>query len=128
MSRLNTDYIDLFQSHRDDKDVPLEETLSTYGDLIKEGKIRYIGASNYEPPRLAEAAKVASGKSLPQYQSLQPHYNLLERPLFEGSLEEECLRQEIGVIPYYPSPPASSPANTGRKAILARASGAPARL
>lgn len=100
--RLNTDYIDLFQSHRDDKEVPLEETLSTYGDLIKEGKIRCIGASNYDAPRLAEAATVAREKGLPQYQSLQPHYNLLERPLFEGALEEECLRQEIGVIPYYP--------------------------
>jgi aryl-alcohol dehydrogenase-like predicted oxidoreductase len=98
LARLNTDYIDLFQSHRDDKDVPLEETLSAYGELIKEGKIRYIGASNYDAPRLAEAAKVASGAGLPQYQSLQPHYNLLERPLFEGALEEECLRQEIGVI------------------------------
>jgi aryl-alcohol dehydrogenase-like predicted oxidoreductase len=102
LTRLNTDYIDLFQSHRDDKDVPLEETLSAYGELIKEGKIRYIGASNYEAPRLAEAARVASGKGLPHYQSLQPHYNLLERPLFEGALEEECLREELGVIPYYP--------------------------
>jgi aryl-alcohol dehydrogenase-like predicted oxidoreductase len=102
LARLNTDYIDLFQSHRDDKDVPLEETLSVYGELIKEGKIRYIGASNYDAPRLAEAARVASGKGLPQYQSLQPHYNLLERPLFEGALEEECVRQELGVIPYYP--------------------------
>lgn len=102
LSRLNTDYIDLFQSHRDDKDVPLEETLSTYDELIKEGKIRYIGVSNYDAPRLAEAAKVAEDKGLPPYQSLQPHYNLLERPLFEGALEAECLRQEIGVIPYYP--------------------------
>ncbi len=102
LARLNTDYIDLFQSHRDDQDVPLEETLSTYGELIKEGKIRCIGASNYDAPRLAEAARVARDNGLPQYQSLQPHYNLLERPLFEGALEEECLRQEIGVIPYYP--------------------------
>jgi aryl-alcohol dehydrogenase-like predicted oxidoreductase len=102
LARLNTDYIDLFQSHRDDTDVPLEETLSTYGELIKEGKIRYIGASNHDASRLAEAARIARDKGLPQYQSLQPHYNLLERPLFEGALEEECLRQEIGVIPYYP--------------------------
>ncbi len=102
LSRLQTDYIDLFQSHRDHQDVPLEETLSTYGELIKEGKIRYIGASNYDASRLAEAAQVATDKGLPQYQSLQPHYNLLERPLFEGALEDECLKQEIGVIPYYP--------------------------
>jgi aryl-alcohol dehydrogenase-like predicted oxidoreductase len=102
LKRLNTDHIDLFQSHRDDKDTPIEETLSTYGDLIKEGKIRWIGASNYEAPRLAEAAKVAKDKGLPQYQSLQPHYNLLERPLFEGELEDECRKEGIGVIPYWP--------------------------
>jgi aryl-alcohol dehydrogenase-like predicted oxidoreductase len=100
--RLNTDYIDLFQSHRDDQDVSLEETLSTYGELINEGKVRCIGASNYGASRLAEAATVARDKGLPQYQSLQPHYNLLERQLFEGAVEEECLRQQIGVIPYYP--------------------------
>jgi aryl-alcohol dehydrogenase-like predicted oxidoreductase len=102
LARLNTDYIDLFQSHRDHQDVSLEETLSTYGELIKEGKVRCIGASNYEASRLAEAATVARDKGLPQYQSLQPHYNLLERQLFEGAVEEECLRQQIGVIPYYP--------------------------
>jgi aryl-alcohol dehydrogenase-like predicted oxidoreductase len=102
LTRLNTEYIDLYQSHRDHQEVPLEETLSTYGDLIKEGKVRYIGASNFDAPRLAEAARVARDNGLPPYQSLQPHYNLLERPLFEGALEEECLRQGIGVIPYYP--------------------------
>lgn len=102
LTRLNTDYIDLFQSHRDHREVPLEETLSTYGELIKEGKIRYIGASNYDAPRLVEAARVASDNGLPHYQSLQPHYNLLERLSFEGPLEETCLRQKIGVIPYYP--------------------------
>jgi aryl-alcohol dehydrogenase-like predicted oxidoreductase len=102
LARLNTDYIDLFQSHRDDRDVPLEETLSAYGELIEEGKIRYIGASNYDAPRLAEAAGIAGSKGLPRYQSLQPHYNLLERPSFEGALEEECLREDLGVIPYYP--------------------------
>jgi aryl-alcohol dehydrogenase-like predicted oxidoreductase len=102
LKRLNTDRIDLFQSHRDDKDTPIEESLSTYGELIKEGKIRWIGASNYEAPRLAEANKVAKEKGLPQYQSLQPHYNLLERPLFEGALEDECQKEGIGVIPYWP--------------------------
>ncbi|MFO1161006.1 MAG: aldo/keto reductase [Reyranellaceae bacterium] len=101
LKRMNTDYIDLFQSHRDDKDTPIEETLSTYGELIKAGKLRAIGASNYEAPRLAEAAKVAKDKGLPRYESLQPHYNLVERPLFEDALEQECLKQEIGVIPYW---------------------------
>ncbi|MBS0520865.1 MAG: aldo/keto reductase, partial [Proteobacteria bacterium] len=101
LKRLNTDRIDLFQSHKDDKDTPQEETLSTYAELIKAGKIRYIGASNFEAPRLAEAAKLAKEKGLPRYESLQPHYNLMERGLFEGDLENECLKEGIGVIPYY---------------------------
>lgn len=101
LKRLNTDHIDLFQSHKDDKDTPQEETLSTYGELIKAGKIRFIGASNFDAPRLAEAAKIATEKGLPRYESLQPHYNLMERGLFEGALEDECLKQGIGVIPYY---------------------------
>lgn len=99
--RLNTDRIDLFQSHKDDKDTPQEETLSTYGELIKAGKLRVIGASNFDAPRLAEAAKIAKEKGLPRYESLQPHYNLMERGLFEGALEDECLKEGIGVIPYY---------------------------
>ena len=102
LKRLNTDFIDLFQSHRDDKDTAIEETLSTYDELIKEGKILHIGASNYEALRLAEAAKVAKDKGLPAYVSLQPHYNLLERPLFEGPLENECVKEGLGVIPYWP--------------------------
>ena len=101
LKRLNTDRIDLFQSHKDDKDTPQEETLSTYGELIKAGKLRVIGASNFEAPRLAEAAKISREKGLPRYESLQPHYNLMERGLFEGALEDECLKEGIGVIPYY---------------------------
>jgi len=101
LKRLNTDRIDLFQSHKDDKPTPLEETLSTYGELVKAGKIRAIGASNYDAPRLAEAARIAKDKGLPRYESLQPHYNLMERGLFEGALEQECLKEGIGVIPYY---------------------------
>ena len=102
LKRLNTDYVDLFQSHRDDKDTSQEETLSTYDELIKAGKIRFIGASNFEAPRLAEAAKIAKEKGLPAYVSLQPHYNLLERPLFEGALEDQCVKEGLGVIPYWP--------------------------
>lgn len=101
LKRLNTDSIDLFQSHQDDKATPQEETLSTYAELIKAGKIRFIGASNFEAPRLAEAAKLAKDKGLPRYESLQPHYNLVERGLFEGPLEDECLKEGIGVIPYW---------------------------
>ncbi len=101
LKRLNTDHIELFQSHKDDKATPLEETLSTYGELIKAGKLGAIGASNYEASRLAEAAKISKEKGLPRYESLQPHYNLMERGLFEGALENECLKEGIGVIPYY---------------------------
>jgi aryl-alcohol dehydrogenase-like predicted oxidoreductase len=101
LKRLNTDHIDLFQSHRDDPETPQEETLQTYGELIKAGKLRAIGASNFEAKRLAEAEKIAKDKGLPRYESLQPHYNLMERGLFEGDLEDECLKEGIGVIPYY---------------------------
>ena len=101
LKRLNTDRIDLFQSHKDDKATPQEETLSTYGELVKAGKLRFIGASNFDAPRLAEAAKISKEKGLPRYESLQPHYNLMERGLYEGELENECLKEGIGVIPYY---------------------------
>ena len=101
LKRLNTDHVDLFQSHKDDKATPLEETLSTYGELIKAGKLKAIGASNYDAPRMAEAARISKEKGLPRYECLQPHYNLMERGLFEGALEDECLKEGIGVIPYY---------------------------
>jgi aryl-alcohol dehydrogenase-like predicted oxidoreductase len=101
LRRLQTDYIDLYQSHRDDPDTPLEETLSAYADLIKQGKVRAIGASNYTAPRLAEALAISKEKGLPRYQSLQPHYSLVERGEFEGPLEDLCLKENIGVIGYY---------------------------
>jgi aryl-alcohol dehydrogenase-like predicted oxidoreductase len=101
LQRLRTDVIDLYQSHRDDEKTPLEETLGAYADLIKAGKVRAIGASNYAAPRLAEALAVADAHGLPRYVSLQPHYNLVERPLFEDSLEAVCLKNKLGVIPYY---------------------------
>ncbi len=101
LKRLGIDRIDLFQSHKDDPKTPQEETLATYGELVKAGKLRWIGASNFDAPRLAEAAKIAKEKGLPAYVSLQPHYNLVERGLFEGALENECLKEGIGVIPYY---------------------------
>ncbi len=101
LKRLNTDHIDLFQSHRDDKDTPQEETMAAYGDLVKAGKIRVIGASNFDAARLASAQAIAQASGLPRYESLQPHYNLMERGLFEGELENECLKEGIGVIPYY---------------------------
>jgi len=101
LKRLNTDYIDLYQAHTDDPSVPLEETLGAFADLIKAGKVRAIGASNYSAERLAEALKVSARHRLPRYESLQPHYNLYERSKFEGPTEALCLREHVGVIPYF---------------------------
>jgi aryl-alcohol dehydrogenase-like predicted oxidoreductase len=101
LRRLQTDYIDLYQSHRDDPDTSIEETLSAYAELIKQGKVREIGASNYSASRLAESLKISTEKNLPRYQSLQPQYSLVERAEFEGPLEDLCLREKIGVIGYY---------------------------
>jgi aryl-alcohol dehydrogenase-like predicted oxidoreductase len=101
LTRLQTDYIDLYQAHRDDADTPLEETLQAFGDLIAAGKVRAIGASNYSAERLAAALKASADHGLPRYESLQPHYNLYERSQFEGPTEQLCLDQDIGVIPYW---------------------------
>jgi len=101
LRRLQTDYIDLYQSHRDDPETPIEETLAAYGELIKQGKVREIGASNFTADRLAAALKISAEKGLPRYQSLQPHYSLVEREEFEGPLEALCLKEKIGVIGYY---------------------------
>jgi aryl-alcohol dehydrogenase-like predicted oxidoreductase len=101
LRRLQTDYIDLYQSHRDDPETPIEETLSSYADLVKAGKVREIGASNFSADRLAESLKVSSEKGLPRYQSLQPQYSLVERAGFEGALEDLCLAEQVGVIGFY---------------------------
>jgi aryl-alcohol dehydrogenase-like predicted oxidoreductase len=102
LRRLKTDYIDLYQSHDDDKNTPIEETLDAYQQLIKEGKVRYIGASNYTAERLNIAIEIAKKNSLPQYQCLQPHYNLCERKIFETELEQVCVDNKLGVINYFP--------------------------
>ncbi len=101
LRRLQTDYIDLYQSHRDDPDTPIAETLGAYAELIKQGKVREIGASNFSAPRLAEALRISASDGLPRYQSLQPLYSLVERKEFEGDLEALCLREKVGVIPFY---------------------------
>jgi aryl-alcohol dehydrogenase-like predicted oxidoreductase len=101
LQRLQTDYIDLYQSHIDDASAPLEETLGAYDQLIKQGKVRAIGASNYTAERLAEALKVSKQHGLPRYECLQPHYNLYERAGYEQDLEPLCLKEGIGVIPYF---------------------------
>jgi aryl-alcohol dehydrogenase-like predicted oxidoreductase len=102
LTRLRIDTIDLYQSHRDDHDTPMLETLETYAELIKEGKVRAIGASNFTAERLKEALDVSAKHHLPRYECLQPKFNLYEREDFEGALEELCLKEKVGVIPYYP--------------------------
>jgi aryl-alcohol dehydrogenase-like predicted oxidoreductase len=101
LKRLKTDYIDLYQAHVDDSSVPLEETLEAFASLIAAGKVRAIGASNYSAQRLTEALEVGKAAELPLYVSLQPHYNLANRSLFEGDTQDLCVAENIGVIPYY---------------------------
>ena len=101
LRRLQTDYLDLYQSHTDDPHTDLEETLSTYGELIKKGKVRVIGASNYDARRLLEARQVSARLHLPSYQSLQPEYNLYDRADYETNLEPTVEELGIGVISYY---------------------------
>lgn len=101
LRRLQIDYIDLYQSHRDDEATPLEETLEAYALLIKQGKVRAIGASNYSAARLVQALDVSKRLGLPRYESLQPLYNLYDRAAFEAELEPLCLREGLGVINYY---------------------------
>jgi aryl-alcohol dehydrogenase-like predicted oxidoreductase len=101
LKRLQTDYIDLYQSHIDDKQTPFEETLGAYQRLIEQGKVRVIGASNHEAPRLAEALKTSAASKLPRYETLQPLYNLTDRADFEKALQPLCVEEGVGVIPYY---------------------------
>jgi aryl-alcohol dehydrogenase-like predicted oxidoreductase len=101
LRRLQTDYIDLYQSHIDDAATPLEETLSAYARLTEQGKVRAIGASNYSAERLAEALRISAAGGLPRYESLQPNYNLYDRADFERALEPLCEREGVGVINYF---------------------------
>jgi aryl-alcohol dehydrogenase-like predicted oxidoreductase len=101
LKRLQTDVIDLYQSHDDDASVPLADTLGAYADLIKAGKVRAIGASNFTAPRLAEALAVSAAHGLPRYECLQPLYNLVERPAFEAELEAVCVQHGLGVISFF---------------------------
>ena len=101
LKRLQTDYIDLYQSHSDDTNTPLAETLEAYAKLIKAGKVRAIGASNYSAERLAEALKVSKDADLPRYETLQPLYNLTDRAGFEGALQDLCVKEDVSVVPFY---------------------------
>jgi aryl-alcohol dehydrogenase-like predicted oxidoreductase len=100
LRRLGTDVIDLYQSHRDDESVPQEETLAAFDKMIKAGKVRAIGASNFSASRFKEALDISTKHGLPRYQTMQPHYNLLERGI-EADLLPLCAAEGVGVIPYY---------------------------
>jgi aryl-alcohol dehydrogenase-like predicted oxidoreductase len=101
LRRLKTDYIDVYFSHHDDDQTPLDETLNAYQKLIKAGKVRVIGASNYTGERLDEALKIAKDSGLPAYQILQPDYNLYDREGYETDLEPVAGKHKIAVVPYY---------------------------
>ena len=101
LKRLQTDYIDLYQSHDDDADTPLAETMAAFDALIKEGKVRAVGASNYSAPRLAEALKVSQENGLARYETLQPQYNLYDRKVYEEALEKVVTDNGLGVINFY---------------------------
>ncbi|MGF6887061.1 aryl-alcohol dehydrogenase-like predicted oxidoreductase [Nocardia sp. GAS34] len=101
LRRLQTDHIDLYYAHHDDTEVPLEETLAAFDELVRAGKVRHLGASQYTAPRLAEALEISEREGLARYQVVQPHYNLVEREHYEGDLADLCVREELGVLPYY---------------------------
>ena len=101
LKRLGIDVIDLYQSHRDDAETPQEETLDAFANLIKAGKVRAIGASNYAPDRLQQALELSAKHGLPRYETMQPLYNLSDRAGFEGPLQDLCSREGVSVIPYY---------------------------
>ena len=100
LRRLQTDYIDLYQAHWDDRETPLAETLRAFDDLVRQGKVRYVGASNYHAWRLTRALWESDRHGYARYETIQPKYNLVMRDEYERELEPLCLEQEIGVITY----------------------------
>lgn len=102
LRRLQTDYIDLYQVHAPDKETPLDETLEALNDLVRTGKVRYIGCSNYPAWLLAKSLWISDLRSISRFDSLQPHYNYVHRAEFERELQPLCLDQGVGVIPYSP--------------------------
>ncbi|MCW3077979.1 MAG: aldo/keto reductase [Bacteroidetes bacterium] len=101
LKRLQTDHIDLYQTHKDDESVPVEEALEAYAQLIKEGKIRCIGASNFSAARLSQAMEASQKNNLPRYETLQPLYNIYDREVFEKELQSVCIANNISVINFY---------------------------
>lgn len=101
LARLQTDIIDLYQAHEDDSSTPLEETLEAFNLLVKQGKVRFIGASNYDAKRLDQSLLISESLGLASYISLQPYYNLYDREEYEKNLEPLCLEKQLGVLPYF---------------------------
>jgi aryl-alcohol dehydrogenase-like predicted oxidoreductase len=102
LRRLQVEIIDLYQSHWPDDDTPLEETFRAFEDMIKQGKVRYLGCSNHTPAQLQATFDVCAGHNLPRYESLQPHYNLVHRNEYEAELMGLCQKENLGGIPYSP--------------------------
>ena len=101
LRRLQTDHIDLYQSHRDDPNTPVEETLEAYAQLVQQGKVRVIGCSNFTAERTNESLAASAKHGWPRYESLQPHYNLYERATYETTLEPLAVQKNLSVVPYY---------------------------
>lgn len=101
LDRLGVDVIDLYFAHKDDPDVPLDEMLGAFGELVDAGTVRAIGASNYSAERLAEALRVSAETGLPRFTVMQPELNLLDRDQYEGALQELCIAEGLGVVTYF---------------------------
>ncbi len=101
LKRLQTDVIDLYQAHIDDEKTPLDETMAAFDTLVKQGKVRALGASNYSGARLREALRVSAERGLARYDCVQPNYNFIDRQPYEGDLRPVCLAETVGVIPYF---------------------------
>jgi aryl-alcohol dehydrogenase-like predicted oxidoreductase len=130
LERLQTDHIDLYYAHVDDRATPLIESLAAFDGLVRSGKVRYIAASNYNAPRLAEALRACRREGFAQYVALQQHYNLMERQKYEGELEETVAAEGLGSLPYYSlaSGFLTGKYRTGSKVDSKRAEGAGAYL
>ena len=101
LARLKTDYIDLYYAHEDDETVPVADVLGAFTELIAQGKVRYIAASNFSAARLAEALDVSQSLGLARYIAVQPHYNLLKRDEYEGALRDVCVAHDVACVPYF---------------------------
>jgi aryl-alcohol dehydrogenase-like predicted oxidoreductase len=100
LRRLQTDYIDVYFAHQDDADTPLGETLGTFAELVQAGKVRVLGASNYNASRMRDALRISQENGYPRYEIQQPLYNLIARDRYEGKLQQVCVEEEISVVPY----------------------------